>query len=577
MTFLPLALATTVILLVAYRIYGTFLGRLFELDANRQTPARELRDDIDYIPTEARFLIGQHFSAIAAAGPIVGPILAGKMFGWLPALLWILVGSIFMGGVHDFTSLVASIRHRARSMAEVVKENMSYRSYVLFLTFIWLALIYIIVAFTDLTAQSFVGKQVLENGEVVTGAGIASASAMYLVLPLIMGLLLRYTRLGLTTLTAVFLPLILVVIWLGQQLPIDLETLFALSETEAHKIWDVLILAYCLVAAVSPVWLLLQPRGHLGGFFLYFFLAAGILGLLFGGHAVRYPAFTGWTSPAGDTLAPILFITIACGAVSGFHSLIASGTTSKQLHTETDAKLIGYGTMLMEAGVAFIALSCVMMLGPDDALLKKSPNLIFASGVGSFLQEVGVPSQFAISLMLMAFTTFVYDTLDICTRLGRYIVQELTGLQSSAGRWLGTTLTAGVPLFFVTRTLTNAKGDIVPAWQLFWPLFGASNQLLAALSLLGITIWLWNSPGSRLRCVVTGIPCIFMYLMSCWALTNMVSASYSNPASSGAILWIGMGLLSLAILMLIEAALLLYAGIAPPGNAGMAPGPQASL
>jgi carbon starvation protein len=384
------------------------------------------------------------------------------MFGWAPALLWIIFGSILIGGVHDFTALLASTRHRGRGITEIVREYMSNRSYILFLIFVWLALVYIIVAFTDITAQSFVGSQTLENGEVVTGAGIASASLMYIALPVLMGLSLRYTRIGLWPATAIFLPMVLLAIYLGQLFPIDLASILGVSETAAHKFWDVGILLYCLVAAVCPVWLLLQPRGHLGGFFLYFFILAGISGMVFGDREVLYPAFIGFHSAKGDGLIPVLFITIACGAVSGFHSLIASGTTSKQLKYETDVKSVGYGTMLLEAGVAFIALSCVMALPLGAPILASSPNLVFANGIASSLELVGVPPGLAISIMLMAFTTFVYDTLDICTRLGRYIIQELSGRPDWKGRWLGTSLTALVPLVFVTQTLTDPQGKVIP-------------------------------------------------------------------------------------------------------------------
>jgi carbon starvation protein len=307
------------------------------------------------------------------------------------------------------------------------------------------------VAFTDITAASFIGVQTLENGEQVTGGGIATSSLLYLALPIIMGLLLRYTRLSLGWATLIFLPLVGLAIWVGQKFPLDLATLLGITDSQAHKTWDVLLLLYCLVAAVVPVWLLLQPRGHLGGLFLYFALAGGCIGVLFGGHAIQYPAFTGWTfTPAAGLpkhLAPFLFITIACGACSGFHSLIASGTTSKQLRVETDARPIGYGAMLLEGMVAVISLCCVMIHLPGAGPLsgEPRPNFIYASGLGSFLGALKVPHAFAVSFALMAFTTFVYDTLDVCTRLGRYIIQELTGLADWRGRWLGTTLTAGVP------------------------------------------------------------------------------------------------------------------------------------
>lgn len=556
MSLLPIVAVAAVLLLAAYRLYGAALSRLFRLDDSNPTPAVSLRDDSDFIPTEPKFLLSQHFSAIAAAGPIVGPILAGIMFGWLPAALWILIGAIFIGGVHDMSALVASVRHKARSIAEVVRDHMSRRAYLLFLTFIWLALIYIIVAFTDITAQSFVGVQTLESGEQVRGGAIATSSILYIILPVLMGLALRFTKLRLGTATLIFLPLVFLAIWVGPKIPLDLAANLGITDMEAQRVWDVAVLGYCVVAALVPMWLLLQPRGHLGGYFLYFFLAVGALGVLFAGRTVQYPAFTGWTTAKGDTLVPFLFITIACGACSGFHSLIASGTTSKQLRRETDARPIGYGTMLLESMVAIISLCCVMMLATDSPLLQNpKPNFIFASGIGGFLETFGIPAVLAISIMMMAFTTFVYDTLDVCTRLGRYIIQELTGLKHKGGAVLGTLLTAGVPLaFLLTRPMVDAFGKpLPPAWQTFWGLFGASNQLLAALTLLGITVWLWRTRRQRWVWAVTGIPTVVMYVMSSWALVSLVMRSSSDPAAKPVFV-VGVILLGLAGLMLVEAA-----------------------
>ncbi len=552
MNLLTVALMTAVILIVAYRTYGTYLAKRLRLDPDAVTPAHELQDDQDFIPTEPKLLLGQHFSAIAAAGPIVGPILAGLMFGWVPALIWILVGSVFIGGIHDMGSMFASIRHKAKSIAEVVREHMNHRAYILFLSFIWLALVYIIVAFTDITAQSFVGVQKLENGDTVSGPGIASSSLMYILLPIAMGLLLKFTKIGLAKATLLFLPLVFVAIWGGQHMPFDLAAWFGTSDDQAHKMWDVVILVYCVLAAVAPMWMLLQPRGHLGGYFLYFFLAAGIVGLLFSGTPISYPAFKGWEPVAGQALFPILFITIACGAVSGFHSLIASGTTSKQIQNETHVKVLGYGTMMLEAGVAVIALSCVMILSQDAAMTKQPPNIVFATGIGGFLQMFGIPAVLAISIMLMAFTTFVYDTLDVCTRLGRYIVQELAGWQHKKGAWLGTILTAGVPLLFVTQTMTDAAGKPIPAWRAFWPLFGSANQLLAALTLLGVTVWLWRTRRQTWVLFATGIPTLFMYTMSCWALGSMMKASIAKSGWSDPVTMVGCVLLVLAGWMLVE-------------------------
>jgi carbon starvation protein len=568
MNLLYIVLPSAVVLTLAYVTYGRLLGKLLQLDPKRQTPAVEMRDGLDFEPLAPSALLPQHFSAIAAAGPIVGPILAGITFGWLPALLWILIGSIFVGGVHDITALTASIRHKARSIAEVVREHMSRRSYLLFLSFIWIALIYIIVAFTDVTAASFVGAATAEAGG-IGGAAIASSSLLYLGLTLVMGIAMRYGGLSQRWALAIFLPLVAGAIVFGPKMPFDLAGLTGLTDVGARKAWDVLLLVYCLIAGVLPVWLLLQPRGQLGGWFLYAALAAGAIGLAFGGGTVEYPMFRGWEVTRSDgsvaSLIPLLFITIACGACSGFHSLIASGTTSKQLRVETDAVVVGYGTMLLEAMVAIISLCCVMMFAAGSPQLNGAPNQVFAQGIGRFLQVLRLPPEVGITFALMAFTTFVYDTLDVCTRLGRYILQELTGWQGQGGRMFGTALTAGVPLFFLL-----GHGDPnVPVWRVFWDLFGASNQLLAALTLLGVTVWLWQTRGAWWVWIVTGIPTVVMYITSTWALATMTVSKFrgmggSWQLSGDVVGWIGIVLLALAALMLYEAAIALAGPQEPP-------------
>ncbi|MEX2171288.1 MAG: carbon starvation CstA family protein [Pirellulales bacterium] len=561
-----IVLVSAAILLVAYLVYGRILVRLLRVDGRDQTPAYALQDDVDYVPLDRGPLMAQHFSAIAAAGPIVGPILAGAMFGWLPALLWILAGSIFIGGVHDFTSLMASVRHRGLSIAEVVRQHMSHRSVILFLVFIWFALVYIIVAFTDITASSFIGAQELGNGDVVTGAGIASSSLMYLALPIVMGLLVRYTRLTMGWATIIFLPLVGLAIWGGQYVPFDVakwlqQSSPSLTATEAnvqaHKLWDVALLTYCAIASIVPMWLLLQPRGQLGGVFLYAALASGALGLLIGGQPINLPAYTGWTSASGQTLAPMLFITIACGACSGFHALIASGTTSKQIRTEVDARSIGYGTMLLEAMVAIISLCCVMMVIPGSELHTKSPNFIYASGIGNFLETVSIPRALGVSFALMAFTTFVYDTLDVCARLGRYVIQELTGWHDARGKWLGTGITVAAPLFFILQESVDKNGNPVPIWLTFWGLFGASNQLLAALTLLGVTVWLWRTRRAKWVWYVTGLPTLFMFAMSNWALVTIIRDAVQKGEAKSPVTIVAGLLVVLAVLMLLEAVAVL--------------------
>lgn len=575
MGILTVVLGSAALLIAAYLVYGRLLGKLFQLDDSRPTPAVTLRDGVDYEPIPPRFLIGQHFSAIAAAGPVVGPILAGTLFGWGPALAWILIGCIFIGGVHDLGSLVASIRHKGKSLAEVVKQQMSRRAYVLFLLFVYIALVYIVVAFTDIVATSFVVSQPLEDGTIVTGAGIASSSLMYLALPVIMGLCMRYARLSLGWATLIFVPLVGVAIAAGQSLPVDLAAWFNFSPAHAVKLWGGLLILYCVLASVAPVWALLQPRGHLGGIFLYLALIGGSLGLIIGAAtgelAIQYPAFTAWTVD-GASLAPILFITIACGACSGFHCLIASGTTSKQLRRESDARLVGYGTMLMEGMVAIISLACVMVLARGDTLLAGSPppaNLIYAQGIARFLDVFAIPAQLGVVFGLLAFTTFVYDTLDVCTRLGRFIVQELTGWKDAWGRWFGTIVTAAVPLIFLflPTPIDAATGRPKPVWSWFWSLFGASNQLLAALALLSITVWLWRTRRARWVWPVMGIPTLLMYVMSIWALTHHVRRGFLDASGqlvlSNPVAWAALALIILAALLLVEAVAALRRGSAP--------------
>lgn len=572
MSLLSVVLLSALVLVAAYWTYGPVLSRLLRLDPKSETPAVRLRDDVDYVPIEPKFLLTQHFSAIAAAGPIVGPILAGAMFGWAPALLWILIGSVLIGGVHDMTSLVASIRHQARSIADVVREHMTPRSYLLFLAFIWLALVYIVVAFTDITAASFVGSLQLENGDIVTGAGIATSSLLYLALPIVMGLVLRYTRMPLSLATVIFLPLVAVSIWAGQYAPFDLERLLGVDAAVAQRAWCVVLLIYCFIASVIPMWLLLQPRGHLGGFFLFFALGGGALGLIFGGKPVAYPAFIGWESLQGQPLFPLLFVTIACGACSGFHSMIASGTTSKQLRRETDARLVGYGTMLMEGMVAVVSLACVMMLSADHELItgpgNPKPNLLYAQGIGSFLTVLGIPASFGVSFGLMAFTTFVYDTLDVCTRLGRYILQELTGWNGRLGRFVCTAATAAVPLVFLMRQPIQG-GKVTPTWRVFWDLFGASNQLLAALTLIGVTVWLWQTRRARWVWLVTGLPAVLMYTMSTWALGRIIYLTFAKAGLRlDLVAWVAVVLLALAAHMLVEAVLVVLGSVGPPARRG---------
>ncbi len=519
MSLTLLALGFMVLLFVAYRLYGGWVARQFVLDDARPTPAHELNDGVDYIPTRPFYLFGQHFSAIAAAGPIAGPILACQAFGWLPCLLWIALGVVLIGAVHDFSSLAASVRHGARSIAEITREHLGSKAGAAMMGFIWIALVYVIVAFTDITAGTFVaGSEELRQTNVTfnPGGAVAAASVMYLLLSVALGVVQRYLDPPLWLVTLIFVPATFALAWLG--------TKFSNVLVLDHKTWGVLILVYCGVASVVPVWSLLQPRGYLGGFVLYSALAVGVIGVIFGGYAIQQPAFKSWNAPGvSGALFPFLFVTIACGACSGFHGLVCSGTTSKQIDRERDIKPVGFGAMLAEGFVALIALVTVMIVAQGSIKPGTAPGTIYGNGIGNFLSLLIGPQnlQFAVTFGAMAFSTFVFDTLDVCTRLGRYIVQELFGWRGRWGALVGTMLTVAVPFYFVNTAVSGSYLE-------FWTLFGASNQLLAALTLLAITVWLYQA---RQRIGFTLLPMLFVLAITLWALVRIVIGNLR--ASSG--------------------------------------------
>ena len=371
------------------------------------------------------------------------------------------------------------------------------------------------------------------------------ASVLYLLLSVVMGLVERYLKPPLWLITVIFVPATLGVVWLGTRF----STVLILDV----RAWGVLILVYCFVASLVPMWALLQPRGYLGGFVLYMALAVGVVGIFFGGFAVEQPAFKGWTAsgPTGS-LVPFLFVTIACGACSGFHGLVCSGTTSKQIARESHCRAVGYGSMLLEGFVALIALSTVM-IATQASLAGKGPGAIYGTGLGRYLAVIIGEKHlaFAVTFGAMAFSTFVFDTLDVTTRLGRYIVQELTGLSGRGGAILGTALTAFVPLVF----LLAAGGG---AWSSFWVLFGTSNQLLAALSLLAISVWLHRDGRPSL---FTWLPMGFVMTMTVWSLVLQIRSAVRATAATGLHLNIAtlngivcVLLLTLAVVLVAEAA-----------------------
>ena len=540
MNLLLLVIISIILLSLGYITYGTLLNKWLNLRTDAKTPAYEFRNDHDFVPAGKFYLLNQHLSAIAAAGPIIGPILAGMWFGWLPTFLWIVFGGIFIGGVHDMVTVVASIRHQGRSIAEVIRETMNKKAFILFLLFLWFSLIYIIAAFTDVTASTFV--------EPLRGAGIASSSMLYLLLALIMGIVLKIFNPPLTVSTLIFLPLVFVCIYLGPIFPLQLSPL---PGFDLRMTWNIALLAYCSVAAVIPVWLLLQPRGYLGGFFLPLTTLASFLGLIVGNFTQHYviqsPAFVAWTNPQGLPLLPLLFTTVACGACSGFHCLIASGTTSKQLSKETDAKTVGYGGMLLESFVAVIALGTLLILSKDQVQKLQDPNQIYAHGVATFLNNLGINQEFALNFALLAFATFVYDTLDVATRLGRYIFEELTGWKTKWSPYLATFITLLLPFIFLTRKITDAQGHVIPGWKLFWTVFGSSNQLLAAMVLFGLSLWLFKM---RMKFLVTLLPSVFMLVIALASLFFIIKPWLVKIFINGIITADPVGITSLVLYLL---------------------------
>lgn len=533
--------AVLVLFYLAYKYYGRFLNRTFDVDDKRVTPSHTDYDGVDRVPAKTMVLLGHHFSSIAGAGPIVGPIIAGIAFGWLPAILWIVVGSIFIGGVHDFSALIASIRHNAKSIAEIAHEYMSPLSYKLFLIFIWLTMIYILIVFIDLTATSFV-----EHPEVAT------SSTFFIFLAVAMGLTLYRLKIPLLWASLIFVPLVFAGIWFGHLFPMGQDVMPAYFSAHPGRAWSIVLIAYAFIAASAPVWILLQPRDYLSSFLLYSTILAAFLGILFGGYSLDYPAFTTWADIDRGTLFPILFITIACGAISGFHSIVASGTTSKQLDKESDARKIGYGGMLIEGLVAVIALFTVIIMVKGDPVLEKAPLLVFGAGLGNFLEKLGLPYRLGESFGILAVSTFLLTTLDTSTRLGRYILEELLEIKGNFVRFFSTAATLAVPLLFTFITIYDRHGDPQPIWKAVWPVFGSTNQLLAGLALLVVYVWR-RKQGKPARFIF--IPMVFMLIMTLWALGQLIyQAGFTTIGITA------MVLLLLAIILVYEASRTVFLG-----------------
>ena len=489
--------------ILAYRFYGKFLSVRCKLNDDRVTPAEEKEDGVDYSPTRASVLFGHHFSSIAGAGPIVGPILAAMYFGWGPTWMWILVGAILVGGVHDFGSTLMSVRNGGRSIADTMRGLVGEGAGKLFMIFMVLALVYVIIVFLDLTANTFTNKP-----------EVATASGWFIVVAVIFGFLMRSGKFSLGQLALIFFPLTFAGLAVGHYFPmVELD----------KSLWIWLTLIYCFVAAVLPVGLLLQPRDFLSAGFLYAILGVGLVGMLFSGETIQMPAFSGWESDKLGMLVPFLFITVACGACSGFHSIVSSGTTSKQIKKESDVRRISYGGMLVEGVLAIFAMGCVAVLTMSEQIEfggeSRNPVSIFAAGASKFFGAVGVPVNLGSEFALLAISTFLLTTLDTCTRLTRFLIEELFSWRNEASRYLGTAMALALPCLLVFQQFPGTDGTLQPAWKAIWPLFGATNQLLAALALLTFVVFL---KASKVGYGFALLPAVVMMVMPMTALVLMV-------------------------------------------------------
>jgi len=523
----------TLLLLAGYLLYGKLLSRWVGADNERPTPAHEYNDGVDYVPAKTPMLFGHHFSSIAGAGPIVGPILAAIWFGWLPAFLWIIVGAILVGGVHDYTAMMASIRHRGRSVAALCRAYLSPFTYRAFLAFIWFTLVYVLIVFLDLTAKTFAPSPTSE-----TGGTVATASLLYICIALAFGVTIRRFKISFKLTTIIFVPLVFLALYAGSQMPLLGGMLPIFIYDDPKYTWCVILLIYCFVASITPVWILLQPRDYLSSFLLYACLFGGGIGLLFagvGGEAsVTYPGFLDWWKDSEKHtgfIFPLLFITVACGAVSGFHSIVASGTSSKQLPSEKAAKPVAYGGMLVEGILALLAIAAVMLHAENANILNQHPTKIFADGIGTFLATL-VPNAINESLNftpktvgtqfgLLAISTFLLTTLDTGTRLSRFIFEEFFGLRHKRWRYLSTAASLILPAVIVFMRFPDpqAAGKFIPAWQYIWPVFGATNQLLAALALLVVFAWLGHRKRNRWFVL---FPLLFMLASTLTMLVHLI-------------------------------------------------------
>lgn len=526
MNGVTILLGSAVIFLIAYLTYGSWLAKQWGVDPSRKTPAETEKDGIDYLPTRPAVLLGHHFSSIAGAGPIVGPITAA-VFGWVPVTLWIIVGSIFFGGVHDYGALVASLRHKGQSIGQIIDSNIGERAKLLFAIFAWVTLLVIIAAFANIVAATFVANP---------GAG--SSSLLFIALAVAFGLLVYRSGMSLAVGTVIGLIGMAAAFWLGHIFPITLS----------KDMWLLLMMGYIFVASIAPVWILLQPRDYLNSFLLYIMIAAAFIGICLYQPEMEISPFVGFDLGGGQWLFPVLFVTVACGAISGFHSLVSSGTSSKQLDNERNAKLIGYGSMLIEGLLAICAIISVAYVSADklpELLKNGGPVNAFSQGTATFMTAIGLDFSLSKEFVALTISAFALTTLDTATRLGRFIFQEMVTTKAGASSPLGKTVSNR----YVATGITIALAWIMStgSYLTIWPIFGTANQMLAALALLAIAAWLKKSKRNHL--MIT-IPMYFMFAVTFCSLGQLI---YANLGKNWLIVGVSTILAVLSAALAVEA------------------------
>ena len=556
MTGITLLLIGIAVLVIGYIFYGRWLCKQWGVGESKEpTPAHTLRDDVDYVPAPAPVLMGHHFSSIAGAGPITGPIsAAGAGFGWLACTLWILIGGIFFGGVHDFGALFASVRHGGKSVGEIISANMSLRAKRLFIIFAYLTLILVVAAFASIVAGTF-GVTYTEAGE-LTAAGVANAqvamvSLMFIAMAVAFGYAVYRKGVDMKLASVIGVIGIVVCIFVGLNFyPIQLTT----------TTWMYIVGLYIIAASVLPVWILLQPRDYLSSFLLYAMLALAAIAVFMGNPSMDTLPLL---NKAGNEtpVFPVLFTTIACGAISGFHSLVGSGTTSKQLDKETDAKPIAYGGMLIECALAIMTLCAVAhaysFAGTDQAFT--GATAIFGGGLASMIDPSrGTVFNVLYTLLVLTYSTFCLTSLDTATRLGRFMFQEFW-IDSTKGETpenvTGYKKVLANP--YVATIITVVLGVLLGlnGYAKIWALFGSANQLLAALALLAIATWLGNV-GKNNKMLI--LPMFFMLLVTIFSLIINTKTQIGLITAGGAD-WgpyvqavVGVLLVVLAIVLAVE-------------------------